>query len=153
MPHEFRLIRRVEFAETDMAGIMHFANFFRFMEAAEHAFLRSLGVSVHMELDGRTIGWPRVRVACDYKRPLRFEDEVEAHLMVREKREKSLAYEFIFHRVEEPAQEVARGSFTVVCVSMDAQSGKMKAVPIPDVIAQHIEVAPEADSGGDIVSG
>ena len=153
MPHEFKVVRRVEFAETDMAGIMHFANFFRFMEAAEHAFLRSLGTSVHAEFDGRTIGWPRVRVECDYKRPLRFEDEVEVHLLVREKREKSLAYEFIFHRVAEPAQEVARGSFTVVCVSMDAHSGQMKAAPIPDFIARQIEVAPRDGSGGDVVSG
>ena len=35
--------RRVEFAETDMAGQVHFSNFFRYMEAAEHAFFRSLG--------------------------------------------------------------------------------------------------------------
>ena len=46
MPYEFQLSRRVEFSDTDMAGIMHFSNFFRFMEAAETAFLRSLGLSV-----------------------------------------------------------------------------------------------------------
>ena len=40
---EFKLTRRIEFAETDMAGIVHFANFFRMMEATEHAFFRSLG--------------------------------------------------------------------------------------------------------------
>ena len=46
MPYEFKLTRRVEFAETDMAGIVHFANFFRMMEAAEHAFFRSVGFSI-----------------------------------------------------------------------------------------------------------
>jgi tetratricopeptide (TPR) repeat protein len=35
----FTTTRRVEFGDTDMAGIMHFANFFRFMEAAETSFL------------------------------------------------------------------------------------------------------------------
>ena len=30
-----------EFCDTDMAGIVHFANFFRFMESAEVEFLRS----------------------------------------------------------------------------------------------------------------
>ena len=63
MPYEFKTTQQVEFSDTDMAGIMHFANFFRFMEVTEHAFLRSLGLSVHMEEDGRTIGWPRVRAA------------------------------------------------------------------------------------------
>ena len=60
MPYEFIFSRRVEFAETDMAGIVHFANFYRMMENAEHAFFRSLGFSVHDEFDGQTIGWPRV---------------------------------------------------------------------------------------------
>ncbi len=46
MPHEFTITRRVEFSETDMAGIMHYSNFFRFMETAEHAFFRSLGFSI-----------------------------------------------------------------------------------------------------------
>ena len=46
MSYEFQITRRVEFSETDLAGIMHFSNFFRFMESAEHAFWRSLGFSV-----------------------------------------------------------------------------------------------------------
>ncbi|MGY8650976.1 MAG: acyl-CoA thioesterase, partial [Verrucomicrobiia bacterium] len=56
--HEFIITRRVEFSETDAAGIVHFANFYRYMEYAEHAFFRSLGRSiVDLDLD---IGWPRV---------------------------------------------------------------------------------------------
>ena len=52
MPCEYRTRRRIEFVDTDMAGIVHFARFFVFMEAAEHEFLRSLGLSVHLEHDG-----------------------------------------------------------------------------------------------------
>ena len=43
---EFSLTRRVQFSETDMAGIMHFSNFFKMMEEVEHAFFRSVGLSV-----------------------------------------------------------------------------------------------------------
>ena len=39
----FTTTRRVEFGDTDMAGIMHFANFFRFMEVAETDFLAVTG--------------------------------------------------------------------------------------------------------------
>ncbi len=53
MPYEFKLTRRVEFAETDMAGIVHFANFFRMMESTEHAFFRSLGFTIHGHERGR----------------------------------------------------------------------------------------------------
>src|SRR4051812_5172415 len=132
MAYEFRTTQRVEFADTDMAGIVHFASFFRYMEVTEHAFFRSLGASVHMEEDGIAYGWPRVHAECDYRAPLRFEDAFEVQLLVREKREKSLRYDFIFRKLGEPgSREVARGSLTVVCTRKDA-SGKLQAVPIPE---------------------
>ena len=143
MSYEFKWNHQVEFAETDMAGIVHFANFFRYMENAEHAFLRSLGTSVHVKEAERTVGWPRVHASCDYKSPLRFEDEVEIHLLVREKKAKSLTYDFVFRKREGEAwQEVAQGRVTAVCVAIDSATGQMKAVPIPEQIANQIEVAP-----------
>jgi acyl-CoA thioester hydrolase len=141
MAYEFKRVVRVEFADTDMAGIVHFASFFRYMEATEHAFFRSLGFSIHMRIDDQTIGWPRVRAHCEYRSPLRFEDEVEIHLRVREKKNRSLTYDFAFRNMDGKA--IAEGSLSVVCVALDEQTGKMKAVPIPEVIAREIEVAPE----------
>jgi acyl-CoA thioester hydrolase len=151
MPCEFMMIHRVEFADTDMAGIIHFSSYFRYMEVTEHAFFRSLGFSINTRVpepespaEGGRIGWPRVHVSCDFKRPLRFEDEVEVHLRVREKREKSLAYDFLFRKVgDESGVEVARGSLTVVCAAVDPQTDQMRAIPIPEVIARQIEVASE----------
>ena len=78
MPYEFKVQRRVEFSETDMAGIMHYSNFFRFMETAEHGFYRSLGFSVVMPETDPRLGWPRVHAECDYRKPLRFEDSPNA---------------------------------------------------------------------------
>ena len=146
MPSEFKLIHRVEFADTDMAGIIHFASYFRYMEVTEHAFFRSLGFSIDTRTPEFQVGWPRVHVSCDFKRPLRFEDEVEVHLRVREKRKKSLTYEFIFRQVNgAPGVEVARGALTVVCVAGDPRTGQMKAVPIPDAIAQQIEAGSDEE--------
>src|SRR5215469_8659822 len=125
-----------------MAGIMHFSNFFRFMEAAEHAFFRSLGTSIHEA--GSDLGWPRVHAGCDFKHPLRFEDIVEICLFVTEKKKKSLVYTFIFRKLnEQPAREVARGTLAVACVKRDKSSGKMTGIPIPKALADKIEVAPE----------
>jgi YbgC/YbaW family acyl-CoA thioester hydrolase len=138
---EFKLTRQVEFSETDMAGILHFSNFFRYMEAAEHAFFRSLGTSIHAA--GNDLGWPRVHVECDFKHPLRFEDVVEIRLFVREKKKKSLVYTFVFRKLnEQPAREVARGTLAVACVKHAKRGGKMKGVPIPKAIADKIEIAP-----------
>jgi YbgC/YbaW family acyl-CoA thioester hydrolase len=139
---EYRIVREVEFSDTDMAGIMHFSNFFRFMEAAEHGFFRSLGFSIHTT-NPEPLGWPRVHADCDFRAPLRFEDSVEVRLLVREKREKSLGYSFIFRKLNaDPPAEVARGTLTVVCVRRDHSTGQMTGVAIPSVIAEKIEVAP-----------
>jgi acyl-CoA thioester hydrolase len=144
MASRFTITRQVEFADTDMAGIMHFANFFRFMESAEHAFFRSLGLSVHCEIDGRTITWPRVEASCQFTRPLRFEDTVEIEVLVREKRDKSITCEHVFRKREAGGgvEEVARGRMTLVCVALGEEGRPMKAVPIPASIAALIEVAP-----------
>ena len=81
MAHEFTTTRRVEFAETDLAGIAHFANFFRWMESAEHEFLRSLGLAVHGDLAGVEYGFVRVHAECDYKRPLHYGELVTIDLV------------------------------------------------------------------------
>lgn len=142
MAYEFKAQRRVEFSDTDMAGIMHYSNFFRFMETAEHGFYRSLGFSVVDAILSPRVGWPRVHAECDYHKPLRFEDLVEIHLLVTEKRSKALSFQFRFRKVKgEATEEVARGALTIVCVS-HGPDGSMKAVPIPQEIANKIEVAP-----------
>ena len=142
MAYEFKVVRRVEFSETDMAGIVHYSNFFRYMESAEHAFFRSLGHSVVLRQFDPPLGLPRVHAECDYLQPLRFEDEVEIHLLVSEKKPRSLSYVFRFRKLNAPHPvEVARGRLTVVCVT-HGHDGKLKAEPIPRAVAEQIEVAP-----------
>ena len=142
MSYEFQITRRVEFSETDLAGIMHFSNFFRFMESAEHAFFRSLGFSVARSGDGLELCLPRVHAECDYAVPLRFEDEVQVRLLVERKGRRSLTYQFRFSRFNgSVSEEVARGRLTVASVERQAD-GTMKAVPLPKVIADKIQQAP-----------
>uniref|UniRef100_B8HT77 Thioesterase superfamily protein n=1 Tax=Cyanothece sp. (strain PCC 7425 / ATCC 29141) TaxID=395961 RepID=B8HT77_CYAP4 len=141
MAYEFKLYRQVEFAETDMAGVMHFSHFFRYMEATEHAFLRSLGLSVFPAPPAPLILWPRVQAECNFLAPLRFEDQVEIHLRVREKTEKRLTYGFRFRRVDQ-GQEVAQGILKVVCATVDDQQ-QLYSIAIPTAIASQIELAPD----------
>ncbi len=142
MSFEYIVNRRVEFSETDMAGIVHFSNFFRFMETAEHGFYRSLGFSVILSQYDPPLGFPRVHAECDYKKPLRFEDLLEIRILVAEKRPKVLSYIFRFTKIDgENRVEVAVGRLTVVCVS-HAIDGKMASVTIPDEIFDKIQVAP-----------
>lgn len=142
MACKFTVTRRVEFPETDLSGTVHFSNFYRYMESAEHAFFRSLGLSIHDPAPG-AVKWPRVRVSCNISRPLRFEDDIEIQLLVRERRAKSIVYEFIVRKLNgQSPGEVARGGFAVACVQKDAETGALRAVPIPESIARLIEPAP-----------
>jgi len=134
MPTEFSITRRVQFAETDMAGIVHFANYFRMMEEVEHAFFRSIGLSVSMQHDGMHIGWPRVSAACEYFGPIRFEDDVQLNLRVTKVGEKSFNYEVEFLW---EGRRVALGKMTSVCCEM-LETG-MRSIPIPPGIRKKLE--------------
>jgi len=141
MPYEFKLIRRVEFAETDMAGIVHFSNYFRMMEATEHAFFRSLGFTIHGHESGSTFGWPRVSASCDFRAPLRFEEEVEIQLLVAAVRSRSIRYQFVFRHLADGA-EIARGAMAAVCAAVDKATGKLVPVLIPEAVKKKITAAP-----------
>jgi acyl-CoA thioester hydrolase len=143
MSFECCYLRRVEFHETDLAGIVHFSNYFRYMEAAEHAFIRSLGLAVHGAIDGQLVSFPRVDVQCRYESPLRFEDEIEIHLLVAAKRRSSITYRFDI-RKSGSEKRAARGTVTAVCVAFDPQTKTMAAISIPESIDRLIEVAPAA---------
>lgn len=134
MRTEYQTKRKIEFADTDMAGIVHFTRFFVFMESAEHEFLRSLGTSVATEWDGNKIGWPRLAASCEYLSPLRFEDEVDIRLWISKKGTKSLTYQFHFTR---QGEDVARGQLTTVCCITNPGE-KLRTIPIPDFIADQI---------------
>jgi acyl-CoA thioester hydrolase len=141
MAYQFKIRRLVEFSDTDMAGIVHHAVYFRYMEAAEHAFFRSLGLTVAPPKTPASVGWPRVHTEADFSAPLRFEDEVEIQLLVAEKKSKALTYAFRLRKLNaSKPYEVARGKITVVCIKMS--NGLMKATSIPKAIADKIQVAP-----------
>ena len=80
----------MQFPETDASGIVHFTNFFKYVEEAEHAMWRAAGLSI-AERDAE-IGWPRVAASFEFKKPLRFEDEFDVHLRVAEKTRKTIRY-------------------------------------------------------------
>lgn len=142
MAHEFKFVRTVEFSETDMAGIVHFSNYCKYMESAEHRFFQSIGFSIVTSNLDPPIGWPRVHTSFDFKKPLRFEDEIEIHMLVAELRSKAITYQFRFNKLNGNERELAAtGRLTVVCVSL-SDDGTMKACDIPEEIASKIEAAP-----------
>lgn len=120
--------RRVEFCDTDMAGIVHFSNFFRYMEAAECELLRSLGLMVKIEWEGLTLGFPRVSATCDYMSPARFEDVLDIDVSVERLGEKSITFGFAFSK---NGAAVARGKVTSVCCRVWSED-RFEPIRIPE---------------------
>ena len=133
----FRIKRRVEFHETDTAQIVHFSNFFRYMECAEVEFLRSLGLSVAFQDDDHKLGMPRVSASCDYLKPARFQDVLEIAVTLRRLGSKSVTYGFDFFKDGEP---IARGQVSSVCCQL-RPGQPLEAVEIPAPIRERLEHA------------
>ena len=136
----FTYRRLVEFADTDVAGIMHFSNFFRFVECAEHAFFRSLGARVHTTDGAKHEGWPRIEVSCKYHKPARFEQTLEVGLRIEEIRTNSLRYGFWIFIADDPARAlVAAGSFSIIHVEIDHSPHGIRKSPISPELRAKLE--------------
>ena len=133
MKSHFDHLRKVSFSDTDLAGIVHFASFFPYMEDCEHEFYRSLGLSVTnmRDFNGDKLGWPRVHASCNYKKPLHFDDEFKISLTIAKISTKTIKYNFRFISKDDEI-EFAEGSLIVACVKF-SESG-MESVKIPDKI-------------------
>jgi acyl-CoA thioester hydrolase len=132
---EYRLTRRVQFYETDSAGIVHFSWFYRYMEEAEHALWREAGLSIAPPAS--EIGFPRVSASFDFHRPLKFEDVFEVRLMIAEITAKTIRYGALVTR---DGTNIATGSLTMACVRK-LPGRPMEAIEIPTTIAKRFEVA------------
>lgn len=152
MTAHFVTHRRVEFSDTDMAGIIHFASYYRYMEEAEHQFFRSLGLSVMRKHDEHTIlGWPRVSASCSFEAPARFEDVLRIQVTVERKGVKSLTmrYEFFLDPADQARSDeqkrVAHGRMKIACC-LCRHDQPLESIPIPAEIEQ---LLPESEDGSE----
>ena len=141
----FTTTRRVEFGDTDAAGIAHFSAFFAMMESAEHEMLRSLGISVMPKESGDPgvppVSWPRVSATCNFASAARFEDVLTIQVRLERIGNTSVEYHFRFSLGD---CLVADGRMSAVCCRLihpPAAGGtepepRLEKTPIPDEIRE-----------------
>ena len=134
MPETFVTTRRVEFIDTDMAGIVHYSNFARYAEQAESEFFRSLGLTlVGKNAGDPKLGWPRVSCSFNFKSPAYFEDVLEIRINVQRIGVKSLTLQFEFRRGE---TLIATGQLKTAYCEFPPD-GPMRSLEIPaDMVAK-----------------
>ena len=143
MHAEVRLVRTVEFSETDLAGIVHFTHYLKWMEAAEAAYFAARGATLVTDAVETLQGWPRVEVAASYHAPLRFRQQVEIQLELSEARASALCWQATF-RVIDPAtgtprpDPVATARMTTLHATLDRRTGTLRATLIPDALRSRL---------------
>jgi len=87
------------------------------------------------------LGWPRLAASCEYLSPAKFEEVLDIRVAVARKGNKSMTYQFEFHR---EGILIARGQMSSACCVVGA-AGKLKSIPIPDFLAAQIQEAPPSE--------
>ena len=132
----FRYPRQVKFYETDLAGVVHFSNYFRYMEEAEHALWRAAGMTV--DRAGAELGWPRVSATFDFKSPLFFEDQFEILVRINAVTTRTIQYAFSVIR---DGKTIGAGSMTTACAIR--QPDALRAVEIPEDVVPRLRAVIE----------
>lgn len=123
----FKAEYRANFSDTDAAGIIHFSTIFFWVEATEEALFRHLKLNFLKSDGNKLMGFPRVRVECDYLAPIYREDVVVLELSPRELGDKKIVWNF---KAKVGEKEVANGSLTTVYAWREGQ-GPMAAALVP----------------------
>jgi acyl-CoA thioester hydrolase len=115
---------RVYYGDTDMAGIVYYANYLRWFEAGRSELIKSLGISYRSLSDtGRTA--PVTSASLRYLAPARYEDELELETKVEETRQVSFRISYRLVRLADGVL-VCTGETTHACVD---EHGKLTRLP------------------------
>ena len=140
MLSQHRLRRRVQFYETDAAGIVHFSWYFRYIEEAEHALWREAGLSAAPP--HTNVHWPRVSASCEFLGALRFEEEFDVAIRVAAMTRRTIQFAAVITR---GATRIATGRHTIVCAQR-LPDDTMQSIEIPPDIAGRLEVGAADES-------
>jgi acyl-CoA thioester hydrolase len=127
--------QRVRFGETDLQGVVYYANYLLFAEIGRIAYLRELGIVYDRDMLAHgvdfTIGEARVR----YQAPLRFDEEYDIKVRVGDIRHSSWTFEYAIDR----ADGLHCADVSTIQVMIDRTSGR--ATRIPAELKQTLELA------------
>lgn len=131
MQYDFYTDTQVEFHQVDAAGIVHFSNFYIWMELTEHAFLKKLNIPIFEKDKNTVLGWPRIQTACTYRSPLYFQDALRICLKINQIDPKFIDYTFEFYKQQlDSFVFSASGNIKVVYAKLEDES-PMRQILIP----------------------
>ncbi|MDF3128659.1 hotdog domain-containing protein [Kiritimatiellaeota bacterium B1221] len=128
----FQYDRLPQFAESDAAGIIHFSDISRYVEEAEHAFLRSAGFPVTIH-DPLSLKWPRVSFKANYTRPLLPFQQVQVNLVPIYVGRSSINWKWSIS-LPQSEEALCEGEMKVVCCVLKGE--KLETCPLPSALKE-----------------
>jgi acyl-CoA thioester hydrolase len=120
LPHQF--CTRVYYEDTDLAGIVYYANYLKYIERARTEWAAGLGVDQMALLARDGIVFAVRRVEADYLRPARFGDDLTVETTLRQLGGASLMLEQVVLRT---AERLFAAKVTLVCLSKDGHAKRL----------------------------
>ena len=122
----FRFTMPVRFADVDHAGIVYYPLFFHyFHQAFEEIFRQGMGAKGYLQLlDGDRVGMPAVRVEANFRKPLRYGDDVAIEVSLARMGERSVTLHYSASLSDEVCAEA-----DVTCAFIDLDTFESMVPP------------------------
>jgi acyl-CoA thioester hydrolase len=129
--HCFSWPVRVYYEDTDLGGVVYYANYLKFLERARTEWLRALGVEQTVLAAEHRVIFVVRSIALEYLRPAAFNDELVVTVELEEARGGQI---LLAQRIARGAEEIATARVRIACVS----TGTFKPVRIPRPLTDKI---------------
>ncbi len=124
MPKEFKYVTKIYYEDTDAGGVVYYANYLKFLERARSEAIYSLGLSNKEILEKEGVIIIVKSCSIEYKKPAKFEDEIEIFSNIIEVKNSS----FKMHQVIKRKFDIISKA-DVVLVTIN-EKGKPVRIPI-----------------------
>ena len=118
---------RVYYEDTDLGGVVYYANYLRFLERARTEWLLAQGISQTKLLDTAGLLFAITRVDIRYLKPARFEDRLAITVELVRRRRASMEFRQTIHRGDEEGELLCTAEVSAACL----ESGSLRPRAIP----------------------
>ena len=131
----FRAQMTVRFGDIDHAGIVYYPRFIHFFHVAmEDFFSAVLNLDYWRFLEEENLGLPTVHIEVDFKRPLRYRDDIEVEVLIDRVGETSITWHYrVFRAGETEIAAEAR------LVTVNARMDSLEKTPVPDWLRTQLD--------------
>ena len=132
----FRAHLKVRFADIDNAGIVYYPHFMHYFHVAlEEFFSDELGVEYANIMQDHGFGFPTVHLESDFRRPLRFGDQIDIEVRILDLGRTSITWGYTVYVSGSGEEIVVQGSNVTVCLILD----RFEKREIPDWLREKLE--------------